>query len=138
MAGGGRQFAGNNRRFPGSEIIYCVDYDTDGSSTDGTPTSSAAAIVFTPTTQAVVLVIAGVEYPVDITGAARVEFTTRTLQSIRYGYEEEITQGENYRTLEADDEKYLDFGMGRYSGNLYFSSSVAGTVVELEVWKRAD
>lgn len=134
------RYAPDRKRFPGAQIVYILDYDTDGTLEGGGGSGGGgiASVAFVPTTQVVLLAIANQEYPIDITGASRVEFSARTSQEVRYGYSQGITQGDDYRTLGANDEKSLDFGFGLYSGNLYFSSSIDGVIVELEVWKRAD
>ena len=131
MLGGG-WFAPNSKKYKGAPIVYVADYETDGSVVAGGDGTNEV-IAFSPEIRAIAL-SPDTEIAVDITGASRVEFRCRTENEIHYGYESGATQGNNYRTLKVDDEKYLDFGMGQYLGSLYFSCSVA-VEIELEVWK---
>lgn len=131
MFGGGK-FAPNSKKYKGAPVLYVVDYETDGSVV-GNGDGSPRVVAFEPEIRAIALP-PDTETAVDITGASRVEFSCRTENEVRYGYESGSTQGTSYRTLRVGDEKYLDFGMGRYLGNLYFSCTVA-VVIELEVWK---
>jgi hypothetical protein len=132
-----KQFAGNGKRFPGAEIIYVVDYDSDGRDAGGSSTTTFQGAIAPP----IILKIANEEYPFTVSRAKQIEFFCRTDDEVRYAYVEGGTYlpSVEYRTLRPGSEKELNFGeTGYFDGTIYFASSTAGAILEIEVWSSAD
>lgn len=123
-------YAPNQKRFPGAQIVYSIPYDSENAGTTE-PTIFTGAIA-----PPLVLAIANQEYLFAVSQAMRIEFFCRTDDEVRYAYQEGGTHlpGLGYRTLRPGSEKDLNFGNGYFDGTLYFASSTAGAVIELEVW----
>jgi hypothetical protein len=127
-------YAPNQKRFPAAQIVYTIDYDSDGADNgarDNSPIIFAGAIA-----PPLVLAIANQEYSFVVSKAKRIEFFCRTDDEVRYAYQEGGTflPSIGYRTLRPGSEKDLNFGDGYFDGTVYFASSTAGAVVEIEVW----
>ncbi len=92
--------------------------------------------VTTPTAHNVNLTNANIEYAFDVPANTReIRFRCRTLFDVRFAWEEGKAGGSNspYLTLPAGSDYWSD-NNNLEDQTLYFSSSTAGVVVEIERW----
>jgi hypothetical protein len=135
------RYAPNSKEFEGAQIVYVRDYNTDGSLVglgggDGDGDASVSRVFAGAIAPPLILEVANEEYPFRLAKARRIEFFCRTDDEVRYAYQEGGTYlpSIGYRTLRPGSEKDLNFGNGYFDGIIYFASSTAGAVVEIEVW----
>jgi len=90
----------------------------------------------TPTAYNITLTVADTEYPLALPSSTReIRFRCRTLFDVRFAYEKDkvATPTAPYLTLPAGCDYHSDESEVT-AKSLYFASSEAGVVVEVEVW----